>query len=106
MQVFASYIGLALHHAKLYDKIKKNEQKYKVVQEVVNYQSTAPQHEVQEVEPFQEPWVQNDPVLLLSSLLLLTNTRIGWELKFITIAQIMDEGMVKPEDHQDVATQM
>ena len=55
MQVFASYIGLALHHAKLYDKIKKNEQKYKVVQEVVNYQSTAPQHEVQEVKPFQEP---------------------------------------------------
>ena len=50
MQVFASYIGLALHHAKLYDKIKKNEQKYKVVQEVVNYQSAAPQHEVQEVE--------------------------------------------------------
>ena len=41
LQVFASYIGLALHHAKLYDKIKKNEQKYKVVQEVVNYQSTA-----------------------------------------------------------------
>ena len=36
----------------------------------------------------------------------LTNTRNGWELKFITIAQIMDEGMVKPEDHQDVATQM
>ena len=52
MQVFASYIGLALHHAKLYDKIKKNEQKYKVVQEVVNYQSAAPQHEVQEVEAF------------------------------------------------------
>ena len=51
LQVFASYIGLALHHAKLYDKIKKNEQKYKVVQEVVNYQSTAPQHEVQEVKP-------------------------------------------------------
>ena len=49
MQVFASYIGLALHHAKLYDKIKKNEQKYKVVQEVVNYQSAAPQREVQEV---------------------------------------------------------
>ena len=52
MQVFASYIGLALHHAKLYDKIKKNEQKYKVVQEVVNYQSAAPQHEVQEVQAF------------------------------------------------------
>ena len=25
---------------------------------------------------------------------------------WITIAQIMDEGLVKPEDHQDVATQM
>lgn len=56
LQVFASYIGLALHHAKLYDKIKKNEQKYKVVQEVVNYQSTAPQHEVQEVKPPKRLW--------------------------------------------------
>ena len=32
--------------------------------------------------------------------------KIGWNLKCIAIAQIMDEGMVKPEDHQDVATQM
>ena len=71
--MFASYIGLALHHAKLYDKIKKNEQKYKVVQEVVNYQSTAPQHEVQEVKPSKNlEYKINGPLLLLSSLLLLT----------------------------------
>lgn len=27
---FAVYCGLALHHAKLYDKIRKSQQKYKV----------------------------------------------------------------------------
>ena len=27
---FAAYIGLAVHHAKLYDKIRRSEQKYKV----------------------------------------------------------------------------
>lgn len=29
-ETFAIYCGLALHHAKLYDKIIKSEQKYKV----------------------------------------------------------------------------
>ena len=29
-EVFAVYCGLALHHAKLYDKIRRSEQKYKV----------------------------------------------------------------------------
>lgn len=48
-KVFASYIGLALHHAKLYDKIRRSDMKTKVVQEVVNYQSAAPQHEVEKV---------------------------------------------------------
>lgn len=33
-ETFAVYCGLALHHAKLYDKIKKSEQKYKVALEV------------------------------------------------------------------------
>ena len=29
-KTFAVYCGLALHHAKLYDKIRRSEQKYKV----------------------------------------------------------------------------
>ena len=29
-RTFAVYCGLALHHAKLYDKIRRSEQKYKV----------------------------------------------------------------------------
>ena len=31
MKQFVAYIGSALHHAKLYDKIRKSEQKYKVI---------------------------------------------------------------------------
>ena len=30
-RTFAVYCGLALHHAKLYDKIRRSEQKYKVM---------------------------------------------------------------------------
>ena len=30
-KTFAIYCGLALHHAKLYDKIRRSEQKYKVL---------------------------------------------------------------------------
>ena len=30
VEQFAAYIGLALHHAKLYDKIRKNENKTSV----------------------------------------------------------------------------
>ena len=30
IEQFAAYIGSALHHAKLYDKIRKSEQKFKV----------------------------------------------------------------------------
>lgn len=35
-ETFAVYCGLALHHAKLYDKIRKSQQKYKVG--YLNYQ--------------------------------------------------------------------
>ena len=31
MEQFVTYIGSVLHHAKLYDKIRKSEQKYKVI---------------------------------------------------------------------------
>ncbi|EDV27675.1 uncharacterized protein TRIADDRAFT_21752 [Trichoplax adhaerens] len=38
-ETFAVYCGLALHHAKLYDKIRRSEQKYKVALEVLSYHS-------------------------------------------------------------------
>ncbi|KAB7502300.1 putative 3',5'-cyclic phosphodiesterase pde-5 [Armadillidium nasatum] len=36
-ETFAIYCGLALHHAKLYDKIRRSEQKYKVALEIMSY---------------------------------------------------------------------
>ncbi|KAG4073640.1 hypothetical protein HA402_000864 [Bradysia odoriphaga] len=46
-QMFAVYCGLALHHAKLYDKIRRSEQKYKVALEVLSYHNTSTAEEVQ-----------------------------------------------------------
>eukprot|EP00794_Sanderia_malayensis_P004717 gene4717-5340_t len=45
-QTFAVYCGLALHHAKLYDKIRRSEQKYKVALEVLSYHSMCTEYEV------------------------------------------------------------
>ncbi|XP_030762448.1 probable 3',5'-cyclic phosphodiesterase pde-5 [Sitophilus oryzae] len=45
-ETFAVYCGLALHHAKLYDKIKKSEQKYKVALEVLSYHNTCTDDEL------------------------------------------------------------
>jgi cAMP and cAMP-inhibited cGMP 3',5'-cyclic phosphodiesterase 10 len=44
--MFAVYCGLALHHAKLYDKIARSEQKYRVAMEVLSYHSTCSDTEV------------------------------------------------------------
>ncbi|XP_018572248.1 probable 3',5'-cyclic phosphodiesterase pde-5 isoform X2 [Anoplophora glabripennis] len=48
-EMFAVYCGLALHHAKLYDKIKRSEQKYKVALEVLSYHNTCTEEEYQTV---------------------------------------------------------
>ncbi|GAB6030907.1 hypothetical protein CHUAL_007736 [Chamberlinius hualienensis] len=45
-EVFASYCGLALHHAKLYDKIRRSEQKYKVALEMLSYHNTSTTQEL------------------------------------------------------------
>jgi cAMP and cAMP-inhibited cGMP 3',5'-cyclic phosphodiesterase 10 len=45
-EMFAVYCGLALHHAKLYDKIRKSEQKYRVALEVLSYHNTCSEEEV------------------------------------------------------------
>merc|ERR1711892_1177536 len=46
MEQFVAYIGSALHHAKLYDKIRKSEQRIKVTQEVLSYHNQAKPEEV------------------------------------------------------------
>ncbi|GMT26973.1 hypothetical protein PFISCL1PPCAC_18270, partial [Pristionchus fissidentatus] len=45
-EMFAVYCGLALHHAKLYDKIRRSEQKYRVALEVLAYHSVCNRDEV------------------------------------------------------------
>ncbi|XP_071540575.1 probable 3',5'-cyclic phosphodiesterase pde-5 isoform X3 [Panulirus ornatus] len=45
-EMFAVYCGLALHHAKLYDKIRRSEQKYKVALEMMSYHSSCGQEEL------------------------------------------------------------
>jgi len=42
---YAIYCGLALHHAKLYDKIRRSEQKYNVALEVLSYYNTCSEEE-------------------------------------------------------------
>lgn len=44
-ETFAVYCGLALHHAKLYDKIRKSQQKYKVALDVLSYHNTCTDEE-------------------------------------------------------------
>lgn len=43
------YCGLALHHAKLYDKIRRSEQKYRVALDVLSYHNTCLDEEVQDM---------------------------------------------------------
>ncbi|XP_066975379.1 probable 3',5'-cyclic phosphodiesterase pde-5 [Macrobrachium rosenbergii] len=45
-EMFAIYCGLALHHAKLYDKIRRSEQKYKVALEMMSYHSSCGEEEL------------------------------------------------------------
>uniref|UniRef100_A0A1B0CY76 Phosphodiesterase n=1 Tax=Lutzomyia longipalpis TaxID=7200 RepID=A0A1B0CY76_LUTLO len=47
-ETFAIYCGLALHHAKLYDKIRRSEQKYRVALEVLSYHNTCTEEEVRQ----------------------------------------------------------
>ena len=53
-RVFSVYCGLALHYAKLYDKIRRSEQKLKVTLEVLSYHSSATAHDLAEVEQLEK----------------------------------------------------
>ncbi|CAG7730521.1 unnamed protein product [Allacma fusca] len=48
-ETFAVYCGLALHHAKLYDKIRRSEQKFKVALDVLSYHNTCTEEEFETV---------------------------------------------------------
>ncbi|KAJ2954151.1 hypothetical protein O0L34_g2378 [Tuta absoluta] len=45
--IFSTFFGLALHHARLYDRILRKEQKYRVALEVLSYHNTCKENEVQ-----------------------------------------------------------
>lgn len=49
-ETFAVYCGLALHHAKLYDKIRRSEKKYRVALEVLSYHNTCTNEELEKCE--------------------------------------------------------
>ncbi|KAI8431240.1 hypothetical protein MSG28_001277 [Choristoneura fumiferana] len=45
-KIFSTLFGLALHHARLYDQIVRNEQKYKIALEVLSYHNTCDEEDV------------------------------------------------------------
>lgn len=58
-EIFSTFFGLALHHARLYDKIMRKEQKYRVALEVLSYHNTCREHEVQEILADNKEIVEN-----------------------------------------------
>ncbi|XP_032242286.1 probable 3',5'-cyclic phosphodiesterase pde-5 isoform X2 [Nematostella vectensis] len=54
-QTFAIYCGLALHHAKLYDKIRRSEQKHRVALEVLSYHSKCSEGELHRLKELDCP---------------------------------------------------
>uniref|UniRef100_A0A7E4W7Z7 Phosphodiesterase n=1 Tax=Panagrellus redivivus TaxID=6233 RepID=A0A7E4W7Z7_PANRE len=49
-ETFAVYCGLALHHAKLYDKIRRSEIKHRIAMEVLSYHGVCNQDEVNKLK--------------------------------------------------------
>ncbi|KAK6188282.1 hypothetical protein SNE40_004492 [Patella caerulea] len=54
-ETFAVYCGLALHHAKLYEKIRRSEQKYRVAIEVLSYHNQCTDEELKQLRSLQHP---------------------------------------------------
>ena len=48
-EMFSTYCGLVLHHAKLHEKIRRSEQKYRVALEVLSYHNASSVDEVEEL---------------------------------------------------------
>ncbi|KAL7039777.1 hypothetical protein ACKWTF_000110 [Chironomus riparius] len=49
-ETFAVYCGLALHHAKLYDKIRRSEKKYRVALEVLSYHNQCNDYDLEKCD--------------------------------------------------------
>ena len=60
-EMFSIYCGLSLHHAKLYDKIRRSEQKYKVALEVLSYHNSSAMDDVEEI--ISQPVPKEDPAV-------------------------------------------
>ncbi|KAI5640915.1 3'5'-cyclic nucleotide phosphodiesterase domain-containing protein [Phthorimaea operculella] len=58
-EIFSTFFGLALHHARLYDRIMRKEQKYRVALEVLSYHNTCKETEVQALLADKEHTVAN-----------------------------------------------
>ncbi|CAG2180014.1 unnamed protein product, partial [Oppiella nova] len=81
--VFATYCGLALDHARLYEKIHKSEEKYKVALEVLSYHNTCTNDELitikslpldsmpDETDPAFSPYTLSNDEKVLSSVKLI-----------------------------------
>ncbi|CAF0776929.1 unnamed protein product [Rotaria sordida] len=54
-ETFAVYCGLALHHASLYDRIRRSEQKCKVALEVLSYHASCPDEEYERYKTYELP---------------------------------------------------
>ena len=54
-EIFSTFFGLALHHARLYDRISRKEQKYRVALEVLSYHNTCKETEVAALMSNNEP---------------------------------------------------
>ncbi|KAH9632104.1 hypothetical protein HF086_002611 [Spodoptera exigua] len=54
-EIFSTFFGLALHHARLYDRIMRKEQKYRVALEVLSYHNTCKENEVTAMLSDKEP---------------------------------------------------
>uniref|UniRef100_A0A2A4JSA6 Phosphodiesterase n=1 Tax=Heliothis virescens TaxID=7102 RepID=A0A2A4JSA6_HELVI len=54
-EIFSTFFGLSLHHARLYDRIMRKEQKYRVALEVLSYHNTCRENEVMAMLSDQEP---------------------------------------------------
>ncbi|XP_033118661.1 probable 3',5'-cyclic phosphodiesterase pde-5 isoform X2 [Anneissia japonica] len=54
-ETFAVYCGLALHHAKLYDKIRRSEQKHRVALEILSYHRQCSEEEFRKLKDMRVP---------------------------------------------------
>lgn len=54
-EIFSTFFGLALHHARLYDRIMRKEQKYRVALEVLSYHNTCRENEVMAMLSIKDP---------------------------------------------------